>query len=395
MEFFAIVAIIFQLIVARCWQTFCIAFFLAGVLYANQFAPGPLTSNPFFWGGAFLWCAVWLIWFEQLPKRSSEQAAKKAEEANNPKNTKAEKYNRAAASSGANTGNKSKAAATESKKAANTPSAGTVATNGWRADAPAFELNSAQELSNLLELNGNYLASPKLDGIFARWIPNQGLFTKNGRRITCLAHIEQQLSQGNTAKHVIDGEIYSKDLAFELINGLVRCEQARPEHSKLSFNAFDLPEHSGGHSQRQAELNRIITSGNNSGVVNVVSAKLIAAGQAAERYQHFLNEGFEGLILRSTKDLTVYKHKPLNDAEAKLVGFTPAKNDKQPFNGLVLQMPSGQTFVISNLKKAQRALLWQQGANGQLITYSYQQLTAKGLPRFARFKALRHDMGAN
>lgn len=383
MEYLAIIAIIFQLVVARCWQTFFIAFFLSGVLYVNQFAPGPLTSNPFFWAGAFLWCSVWLIWFEKLPKRSAQAAQKAAQPAQHK-----------AIGTGAKVSQLSKAAVTSQGATAsqlNTARAEPAAST-WRASAPAFELNSAQELSNLLELNGNYLASPKLDGIFTRWIPNQGLFTKNGRRITCLAHIEQQLSQGETAKHIIDGEIYSKDLAFELINGLVRCELAREEHSKLSFNAFDLPEHSGGHSQRQAELSRIIKNGNNNGVVNVVSAQLITAGQAAERYQHFLNEGFEGLILRSTKDLTVYKHKPLNDAEAKLVGFTPAKNDKQPFNGLVLQMPSGQTFVISNLKKAQRALLWQQGANGQLITYSYQQLTAKGLPRFARFKGLRHDM---
>lgn len=386
MEYLAIAAIIAQLVIARCWQTVFIAFFLAGVLYANQFAPGPLTSNPFFWAGAVLWCSVWLIWFEQLPKRSAQAAQKAAQ---------AEQYK--ARATGAKVSQLSKAAATgqgATISQLNTASAEPAA-NGWRASAAAFELNAAQELNSLQGLEGSYLASPKLDGIFARWIPNQGLFTKNGRRITCLAHIEQQLNQGETANHVIDGEIYSSALAFEIINGLVRCKLAREDHAKLSFNAFELPERSGGHAQRQAELNRIINSGNNSGVVNVVSAQLITAGHAAERYQHFLNEGFEGLILRSTKNLTVYKHKPLRDAEAKLVAFTPAKNSKQPFNGLVLQMQSGETFTVSNLNAAQRAVLWQQGANGQLVTYSYQQLTAKGLPRFARFKGLRHDMSAN
>lgn len=385
MEYLAIAAIIAQLVIARCWQTVFIAFFLAGVLYANQFAPGPLTSNPFFWAGAVLWCSVWLIWFEQLPKRSAQAAQKAAQ---------AEQYK--ARATDAKFSQLSKAAATGQGATVSELSTARAepAANGWRASVAAFELNAAQELNSLQGLEGSYLASPKLDGIFARWIPNQGLFTKNGRRITCLAHIEQQLSQGETAQHVIDGEIYSSALKFELINGLVRCALAKPEHSKLSFNAFDLPEHSGGHTQRQAELNRIINS-NNSGALSVISTQLIKAGQAAERYQHFLNAGYEGLILRSTTDLTVYKHKPLKDAEAKLVGFTPAKNETQPFNGLVLQMQSGQTFTVSNLSKGQRALLWQQGANGQLVTYSYQQLTAKGLPRFARFKALRHDMIAN
>lgn len=387
MEYLAVLAIVAQLVVARCWQTFFIAAFLAGVLYVNQFAPGPLTSNPFFWVGVFLWFAVWLVWFEQLPKRAAlkaetqnkaQQAAQPAKQRATLGNAKANQLHQAKASAaGAIASQLHQAQA----KAAS-----------WRANAPAFELNSAQELESLLELTGSYLASPKLDGIFARWIPNQGLFTKNGRRITCLAHIEQQLSQGATANHIIDGEIYSSALKFELINGLVRCELARPEHSKLSFNAFDLPEHNGDHATRQQLLSKIITA---SDAVNLISTQLINAGQAGERYQHFLNQGYEGLILRCMQSLNVYKHKPLQDTEARLVGFTPAKNDKQPFNGLVLQMPSGKTFVISNLKKAQRELLWQQGANGQLITYSYQQLTAKGLPRFARYKALRHDMAVN
>lgn len=346
MVLISLIAVALQLMIVRKWQAFVAAFAVFFVLYISSFSSNPIQRNPLFWLAVVAWCGAWLCIEKQPEAAPASNAPKKAQ------------------------------ARTDE------------AVPAWSVEAPLFDINSPIE-ADINSIQGDHLAMPKLDGIFARWVPSAGLFTKNGRRITCLAHIEQALKNSPLAHHVADGEIYSHGLAFEKINGLVRCAEANADHLALSFNAFDLPEMPGSNATTQQALTKLLP--HDAEHLKRVPVQSVSGADAAQAYQEQLTAGYEGLILRGEGN-SVYKIKPLKDAEARLIGFTPAKTPGQPFNGLVLEMADGKTFKVSNLKAAQRAALFAAGANGQLVTYSYQSLTAKGLPRFARLKDQRFDM---
>ena len=84
------------------------------------------------------------------------------------------------------------------------------------------------------------------------------------------------------------------------------------------------------------------------------------------------------------------KLKPWQDAEAVVVGHMPGKGKYEGMTGaLEMEMPGGQRFRIgSGLSDDLRR---QPPPIGSRITYRYQHLTKKGLPRFPRYLRLRDD----
>lgn len=84
------------------------------------------------------------------------------------------------------------------------------------------------------------------------------------------------------------------------------------------------------------------------------------------------------------------KLKPWQDAEAVVAGYTPGTSKYQGMTGaLVMEMPDGKRFHIgSGLTDALRRVPPPIGAR---ITYRYQHLTKKGVPRFPRYLRVRED----
>jgi len=115
------------------------------------------------------------------------------------------------------------------------------------------------------------------------------------------------------------------------------------------------------------------------------------------------SHGAEGLMLRQPGSLyervrskTLLKVKTFLDAEAKVIGYTEGKNRLVGMLGaLVLEMPiTGHTFEVgTGFKDAERNWI---GAKkhwpiGTVITYKYQNLTVKGIPRFPVYLRIRTD----
>jgi len=62
---------------------------------------------------------------------------------------------------------------------------------------------------------------PKLDGVRCVVVDNK-LYSRNGNRFPVLPHIEDELKLNNRDNLILDGELFTDDINFEKIVGLVK-----------------------------------------------------------------------------------------------------------------------------------------------------------------------------
>ncbi|MGB3393552.1 MAG: DNA ligase [Stenotrophomonas sp.] len=237
-----------------------------------------------------------------------------------------------------------------------------------------------------------YWVSEKLDGVRARW-DGQTLWTRAGNRITAPAWFTR-----GWPRQALDGELWGGRGSFETTSATVRRHPADDDGwRQLRFMAFDLPGHSGGFSQRLAAMQALVMR-DTSPTLAVIPQKRIVDTAALHRHlQAIVASGGEGLMLQhqdnrygTGRSDGLLKLKPWDDAEARVVAHLPGKGKYSGMLGaLLVEREDGMRFRLgSGFKDAQRA---DPPAIGSLVTYRYNGLTAKGLPRFARFLRVRDE----
>jgi DNA ligase-1 len=84
------------------------------------------------------------------------------------------------------------------------------------------------------------------------------------------------------------------------------------------------------------------------------------------------------------------KLKPLNDAEAKVLGWLPGKGRLTGMLGsLLVETPEGIQFRLgTGFSDAERR---NPPAIGSLVTYQFSGLTPAGVPKFARYLRIREE----
>jgi DNA ligase-1 len=115
------------------------------------------------------------------------------------------------------------------------------------------------------------------------------------------------------------------------------------------------------------------------------------------RLEEIVKAGGEGLMLHRAdapyhggRSDDLLKLKPFQDAEARVIGHEPGKGRFAGLTGaLKMETPEGKRFRLgTGLTDAARR---NPPPVGSLVTYRYQSLTAKGLPRFPRYWRVRDD----
>jgi DNA ligase 1 len=120
-------------------------------------------------------------------------------------------------------------------------------------------------------------------------------------------------------------------------------------------------------------------------------------GHLREELARVESLGGEGLMLRQPgsryeagRSNTLLKVKTFHDADGRVVEHLPGKGRHAGRLGaVVVELPSGLTFSVgTGFTDAQRRT---PPPVGSLITYRYQELTDRGVPRFPTFVRLRSD----
>ena len=269
---------------------------------------------------------------------------------------------------------------------------------------------------------------PKYDGNRAIIYQRGGkveIESRSGTEIYYFDHIREEIKElmkGLPATFYLDGELFTHDLTFNIINGLCNKKPStkvgkRPakkeEKDELDkiymlkikyyvFDCFDTSNLSMTTTERKEFLKKIFNA--NKFKYLILSQIEIAnnAGEIKLKHDEYTKRGFEGIILRtmnSVYDLkkrstNLLKYKEFMDEEFKIVGFEPDVDGGVVWICETNVKPVSRFNVRPRGDTEYRAELYQNGKNyiGALLIVVFQEYTddTHGIPRFPVGKDFRN-----
>lgn len=236
----------------------------------------------------------------------------------------------------------------------------------------------------------DYWVSEKYDGVRGYW-DGRRLLTRAGNVIHAPAWFVDRLPPVP-----LDGELWMGAGRFEVTTSVVRDQQ--PDESawqRMQFLLFDLPGHPGVFDERKAALHELVSQLAIPWLRAVTQFRVHDGTQLDAMLQRVVKAGGEGLMLHrggssysAGRSDDLLKLKPLADAEAIVIGHLPGKGKYTGMLGaLIVQRADGLQFNLGGGFTDQQRR--EPPPIGARVTYTYQGVTARGVPRFARFLRVR------
>jgi DNA ligase-1 len=235
-----------------------------------------------------------------------------------------------------------------------------------------------------------YLISEKYDGVRGLW-DGQTLRTRAGNVIAAPAWFTARLP-----KQALDGELWITRGQFEKLSGIVRKTAPQDDDwRQIKYMVFELPNAPGTFAERYAEIKRITAQAEFAQLVAVEQFRIKDNAALKRKLADIVRAGGEGLMLHRAdapyvtgRSDALLKLKPLDDAEATVIGYVAGKGKYAGMMGaLQVETADGKRFQIgTGFTDAVRA---NPPAIGTLITYTHRGLTKNGLPRFASYWRVR------
>jgi DNA ligase-1 len=233
--------------------------------------------------------------------------------------------------------------------------------------------------------------SEKYDGLRAWW-DGQKLWSRRGNLIHAPDYFLAELPRDI----VLDGELWIGHGKFEETMSIVRSETPDERWNRIRYMVFDAPQAPGLFEQRMQFLRENVPEGNR--FVRVIAQERCQGGtQLLAERDRVVRQGGEGVMLRQPasayeagRSPTLLKVKPYDDAEATIIAHEPGKGKfAGKLGALRVRTDDGREFSIgSGLTDADRE---SPPPVGTIVTYRFQGLTAKGIPRFPSYVRVRRD----
>lgn len=231
-----------------------------------------------------------------------------------------------------------------------------------------------------------YWVSEKYDGVRGYWDGRQ-LRTRGGQPIQAPPWFTR-----GWPDTPMDGELWAGYDGFEHASKTIRAAQA-PDAAwrRMRYLVFDLPASPAPFDERVGALRELVARIDQPWVVVVRQFKVADQAELQAALRAVLKRKGEGLVLhrgdapyRAGRGVGLFKLKPFEDAEARVVAIRPGRGQFEGMMGsLRVRTSDGREFSIgSGFSQAQRLA---PPAVGTWITYRYRGQTSTGLPRFASF----------
>ena len=248
-------------------------------------------------------------------------------------------------------------------------------------------------------------AQRKLDGVRCVAIQGKGLYSRNGKafssHLTALRAEIDSLPAGT----ILDGELYADKahLSFQEIVGLTKKETLKAGDAEkvahLYLCVYDTIR-SGTNKDRKEFLESLFASRTFAHIKLLPTATCASDSDAKYLHSQFVEEGYEGLILRNVKGLykvrhrsaDLQKYKEFLDEEFVIVGFKEGDGIEK---GCVLWRCAIKTGLEFDCRprgtREDRSALFRSGAAhvGKKLTVRFQEWTTDGVPRFPVGIAIR------
>ena len=174
-------------------------------------------------------------------------------------------------------------------------------------------------------------AQPKLDGHRCTSIIKGNkctLWTRTRKQYFSVPHISKELEKIGV-DIILDGELYSHKFKndFEFISHIVRQQKPHKDHEKIQYHIYDIISEDSFESRHRKlkEISKLFLGTN---IVLVETHKIKVSMEIESMFKHFINQGYEGMMLRNSKGTYEHKRsynlqkvKKMQDSEYKIVGI--------------------------------------------------------------------------
>lgn len=232
--------------------------------------------------------------------------------------------------------------------------------------------------------------SEKLNGVRAVWNGHHFL-SRAGNKF-----IAPDWFTADLPDTILDGELWLGRGCFDEVSGIVRRSAKKAgwedEWRDIRYMVFDLPTAPGGFEARMVQMDRLRLPAH---AEVVEQTRCRGRDHLEKRLASVLAAGGEGLMLRepgspyaAKRSPTLLKVKSRLDAEAVVTGYQPGRGKhKGKMGALFCEIKAGVRFKIgTGFSDADRA---HPPKIGEIITFSYQELSKNGKPLHAAFMRVR------
>lgn len=260
--------------------------------------------------------------------------------------------------------------------------------------------------------NFPYYVQPKLDGV--RCVATKdGLFTRNGKAIVSCPHITNALKKvfEEDPDLELDGELYNHDLKddFDALISLIK--QLKPTEADLDasekmvqYHLYDIRDSGSVFQKRSARLASIVKQVNSKKIVFVRTIEEGDQEALDNRYELFLEAGYEGMMIRLNTPYeykrtdSLLKRKEMITDEFEIVDVLEGKGNRSGMAGKIifkLHKPTteGVETCEANPKGGfafyKRLLKERETVIGKMATIEFQNYTPKGSLRFPKMLTVR------
>jgi DNA ligase-1 len=248
------------------------------------------------------------------------------------------------------------------------------------------------------------IASEKFDGIRALW-DGKNLKSRTNKIIFAPQWFKNTLPHN----HALDGELYLRRGAFEATTSIVSKKVAvNEEWKRIKYMLFDVPSNKSIFVKRLEILKDIIEkqckTHKNCPLVLVNHLVIRNRNHMTSMFKDIISKGGEGIMLRDSQSLyqqkrtkDLLKVKQTENAEGIIINMVEGKGkDIGKMGALKMQHKNtGIEFKIgtgftSNMRKE----FWSKKNDliGNIVTFGYKGLTAKGVPRHPAFMRIYKNM---
>jgi len=206
----------------------------------------------------------------------------------------------------------------------------------------------------------------------------------------------------------LDGELYSNEIPFEEISGMIRKEEYTEKDRFIEYHIYDLyTKENLPFEKRNEILQKIFSQNNFTYLKNVPTFHCQNISKMKEYHGEFVEQGFEGIILRNkdgfykpkNRSYDLQKYKEFLDDEFKIVGCKEANGEDK---GTIIwiceyQNKDGKKEQFSVRPKGCREIRKKyfdefSKYNGKWLKVKYQELSETGCPRFPVGLEVRFDI---
>ncbi len=246
----------------------------------------------------------------------------------------------------------------------------------------------AQSWTNDVDLAGWWM-SEKLDGVRAYWDGRQFL-SRQGNLFHAPDWFVETLPSA-----ALDGELWLARKSFQRTVSIVRRQDKSDLWRELAFVVFDAPASDDSFERRQEYLRDTLAGGRSPFARLLEQERCRDVDHLRQELDRIDGLGGEGLMLRQPgsryeagRSSTLLKVKRFHDAEARVIGHQPgAGRHKGRLGALAVALPDGTEFSVgTGFSDRERE---SPPPIGSIITFRYQELSDRGVPRFPSFVGIR------